>query len=140
MNVDDQRGIPQNIRAIRRAQLFREIPAVFKIREHINNANSIIACNYRGMLPMALCLVFANIVGKLTYYKVPNSDMSCLEQSCFLLNYISVISSMFINKFGQKCQYYYTLLDQSIPLVTVTSIVSLLTIQLCIKRPVLSFF
>ena len=52
-------------------------------------------------------------------------------QSCFLLNYISVISSIFINKFVQKCQYYYTLSDQNVPLVTVTSVVSLLTIQLC---------
>ena len=43
--------------------------------------------------------------------------------------YLSVISSKFINKFVQKCQYYYTLLDQSIPLVTVTSVVSLLTEQ-----------
>jgi hypothetical protein len=42
--------------------------------------------------------------------------------SCFLLNYISVISSIFINKFVQKCQYYYNLLDQSVPLVTVMSI------------------
>ena len=30
----------------------------------------------------------------------------------------------------QKCQCYYTLLNQSIPLVTVTSVVSLLTEQL----------
>ena len=37
---------------------------------------------------------------------------------------------MFINKFVQKCQYYYTLLNQSVSLVTVTSIVFLLTIQL----------
>ena len=37
----------------------------------------------------------------------------------------------FINKFVQKCQYYYTLSDQSIPLETVRSIVSLLTEQLC---------
>ena len=41
-------------------------------------------------------------------------------QSCFLLSYISVISSMFTNKFVKKCQYYYTLLEQSVPLVTVT--------------------
>ena len=46
------------------------------------------------------------------------------------LNYISVISSMFTNKFVKKCQYYYTLLEQSVPLVTVTSVVSLLTKQL----------
>ena len=37
---------------------------------------------------------------------------------------------MFINKFVQKCQYWYALLDQSIPLVTVRSVVSLLTKQL----------
>ena len=40
---------------------------------------------------------------------------------------------MFINKFVQKCQYCYTLLDQSVPLVTVTSVVSLLTKQLWLK-------
>ena len=37
---------------------------------------------------------------------------------------------MFINKVIQKRQYYYTLSDQSVPLVTVTSAVSLLTKQL----------
>ena len=46
---------------------------------------------------------------------------------------ISVIYSRFINKFMQKCQCYYTLLDQSIPLVTVTSDVSLLTEQLWVQ-------
>ena len=51
-------------------------------------------------------------------------------QSCFLLNYISVISSIIINKFVKKCQCYYTLSDQSVPLVTVMSVVSLLTKQL----------
>ena len=60
-----------------------------------------------------------------------NEDSYAFIQSCFLLNYPSVISSMFINKFVQKCQYYYTLSNQSVPLVTVTSIVSLLTKQLC---------
>ena len=55
-------------------------------------------------------------------------------QSCFLLSYISVISSMFTNKFVKKCQYYYTLLEQSVPLVTVTSVVSLLTKQLWLHR------
>ena len=35
----------------------------------------------------------------------------------------------FINKFVKKCQYYYTSLDQNVPLVTVRSIVSLLTKQ-----------
>ena len=45
---------------------------------------------------------------------------------------VSVISSKFINKFVQKCQCYYTFSDQSIPLVTVTSVVSLLTEQLCV--------
>ena len=49
-------------------------------------------------------------------------NVSLSSQSCFLLNYISVISSIFINKFVQKCQYYYNLLDQSVPLVTVMSI------------------
>ena len=43
-------------------------------------------------------------------------------QSCILLSYISVISSKFINKCAQKCQYF-TLMDQSIPLITVMSLV-----------------
>ena len=51
-------------------------------------------------------------------------------QSCSIQNNIGVIFSKFINKFVDKCQCYYTLLDQSIPLVTVTSDVSLLTEQL----------
>ena len=55
-------------------------------------------------------------------------------QSCSILNNISVISPKFINKFMQKCQCYYTFSDQSIPLATVTSVVSLLTEQLCMSR------
>ena len=56
------------------------------------------------------------------------SDLeTCMDycQSCSIKNDISVISSKL-----QKCQCYYTLSDQSIPLVTVTSVVSLLTEQL----------
>ena len=42
---------------------------------------------------------------------------------CILLKYICVISSIFVNKFAQKCQYS-TLKDQSsVPLITVTSLV-----------------
>ena len=51
----------------------------------------------------------------------------CFYQSCSVQNNTSVISSKFINKFMQKCQCYYTLSDQSIPLVAVTSVVFLLT-------------
>ena len=36
-------------------------------------------------------------------------------QGCILLTYLSVISSKFIQKFAQKCQYF-TLIDQSVPL------------------------
>ena len=57
-------------------------------------------------------------------------------QSFSIIKIISVISSKFINKFVQKCQHYYTLSDQIIPLVTVTSVVSLLTelpCHLCTK-------
>ena len=36
-------------------------------------------------------------------------------QGCILLTSLSVISSKFIQKFAQKCQYF-TLIDQSIPL------------------------
>ena len=55
------------------------------------------------------------------------------KQSCSVLNNTGVISSKFTNKFVKMCQYYYTLLDQSIPLVAVTSVVSLLTEQLWAK-------
>ena len=58
------------------------------------------------------------------------ADYSKMDLVSSILNNTSVISSKFINKFVQKCQYYYTFLDQSIPLVTVTSVVSLLTEQL----------
>ena len=54
-------------------------------------------------------------------------SFQCRGQSCFILNYIGGISSIFINEFVQKCQYYYTLSDQSVPLVTVRSVFSLLT-------------
>ena len=53
-------------------------------------------------------------------------------QSSLIQSNIGVIFSKFMNKFVQKCHCYYTLSDQSIPLVTVTSVVSLLTKQLCI--------
>ena len=54
-------------------------------------------------------------------------------QSCSIKNNISVISSKFTNKFVQKCLCYHTLWDQSIPLVTIISVVSLSlrTEQLC---------
>ena len=54
------------------------------------------------------------------------------QQSCSILNNIVVTSSKFINKFEQKCQSY-NFSDQSIPLVTVTLVVSLLTEQLCLS-------
>ena len=41
-------------------------------------------------------------------------SVSCI-QGCILLTYLSVISSKFIQKFAQKCQYF-TLIDQSLPL------------------------
>ena len=46
-----------------------------------------------------------------------------------LKSYIRVISSISINKFSQKCRYYYTLMDQSVTLITVTSLFYPLTIQ-----------
>ena len=55
------------------------------------------------------------------------------NQNCSIQNSLSVISFIFINKFVQKCHYSYTLLDKSIPLVTVMSVVSSLTEQLCSK-------
>ena len=53
-----------------------------------------------------------------------NSQLNCIssDQGCILLTSLSVISSKFIQKFAQKCQYF-TLIDQSVPLITVTSLV-----------------
>ncbi len=45
-----------------------------------------------------------------------------IKQTCSVLSYISVISSIFINKFDQKC-HYFTLMDQSFPTITVASLV-----------------
>ena len=52
--------------------------------------------------------------------RVLKTSLSCPRgrQSCILLNDVSVISSKFINKFAQKCQYF-TLMDQNVPLITV---------------------
>ena len=47
--------------------------------------------------------------------------------------YISGISSLFINKFVQKCQFHYTLSDERVPLVTVKLFVFLLKKQLWIS-------
>ena len=49
-------------------------------------------------------------------------------QTGFLLSYIDVISSICVNKFAQKCQYYYTLSDQSVSLVTIRSLFYILRI------------
>ena len=43
-------------------------------------------------------------------------------QRGFLLKYIRVVSSIFIDKFAQKCQYSI-FMDQSVPVITVTSLV-----------------
>ena len=54
-----------------------------------------------------------------------------LPQSGFLLKYIRVVSSIFIDKFPQKCQYS-TLMDQSVPVITFTSLVYFKGKQLCL--------
>ena len=51
-------------------------------------------------------------------------------QGCILLTYLSVISSKFIQKFAQKCQYF-TLIDQSVPLYNFYITFYLRTNQLC---------
>ena len=55
----------------------------------------------------------AILLGVLEHPPAPNFlnfQTYCLFQSCFFfLNYISVTSSIFVNKFLQKCQNYYTL-------------------------------
>ena len=71
----------------------------------------------------------------LKYFSFPLHTLEYListqTQSCSIQNNIGVISSKFINKLVQKCQCYYPSSDQNIPLVTVTSVLSLLTEQLC---------
>ena len=52
-------------------------------------------------------------------------------QACSVSIDLTVTRGTLVQKFFQKCQYYYALLDQSVPLVTVRSTVSLLTEQLC---------
>ena len=51
-------------------------------------------------------------------------------QGCILLTYLSVISSKFIQKFAQKCQYF-TLIDQSVPLYNFYITFYLRTNHLC---------
>ena len=45
-------------------------------------------------------------------------DSGHYAQNCFLLNYVRVFSSIFLYKFAQKCQHFYTFTDQSVPLLT----------------------
>ena len=72
---------------------------------------------------MYSCLILLLVQKKFGCFQI---FFDCI-QSCSIQNNISVIFYKFINKFVQKCQCYYTLSNQSIPLVTVTSVVSLLT-------------
>ena len=73
-----------------------------------------------------------SIPNYLFFWVYLNLVFDSLNQSCILLNYISVISSKFINKFAQKCQYF-TLMDQRVPLITVTSLVYLGRNRLCLN-------
>ena len=94
-------------------------------------------------------LVFDNSNLRIAFYILMEScficlewmDLHCLNQSCSIKNDTGVISSTSINKFVQKCQCYYTLLDQSIPMVTIASIVSLRIEQLwwCFRKKDLSW-
>ena len=52
-------------------------------------------------------------------------------QGCILLSYLIVISSKFIQKFAQKCQYF-TLIDQSVSLDNFYITFYLRTNQLCL--------
>ena len=60
------------------------------------------------------------------------------QQGCILLTYLSVISSKFIQKFAQKCQYF-TLIDQSVPLYNFYITFYLRTNQLCFHFSILFF-
>ena len=53
--------------------------------------------------------------------KLENHNSVQWRQTGILLSYICVISSICVNKFAQKCQYYYTLPDPSVPLVTISN-------------------
>ena len=53
------------------------------------------------------------------------------SQGCILLTYLSVISSKFIQKVAQKCQYF-TSIDQSVPLYNFYITFYLRTNQLCV--------
>ena len=55
---------------------------------------------------------------------INQKDAENFSQDCILLNYLSVISSQSIQNFSQKCQYF-TLIDQSVSLITVASLVYL---------------
>ena len=63
-------------------------------------------------------------------FSCPSHTMNGMDSKLLIKNNVGVISCKFINKLVQKCQCYYSFSDQSIPLVTVTSVVSLLTEQL----------
>ena len=104
--------------------LLPQISKVFSIIKSI--VLTVCHNNVSNKIPFLLCFLSTwkvCLLSKSSSYFLPCS------QSCSILN-ISVISSKFINKFVQKCHCYHTFSDQSIPLVTVTSIVSLLTEQL----------
>ena len=59
-------------------------------------------------------------------------------QGCILLTYLSVISSKFIQKFAQKCQYF-TLIDQSVPLYNFYITFYLRTNQLWVHQKTLNY-
>ena len=64
------------------------------------------------------------------YWNVLNQIALPYSQGCILLTYLSVISSKFIQKLAQKCQYF-TLIDQSVPLYNFYITFCLRTNQLC---------
>ena len=61
-----------------------------------------------------------------------SKDSVICSQTGILLSYISVISFICANQFSQKCQHYYTLSDQSVPLVTIKSLFYVLRIPVWI--------
>ena len=85
--------------------------------------------------PLVLVLVLRTVNestwwSEMFYLILNYVSVYCLLHSCFVSIDLTVTRGTLVRKFVQKCQYYNALLDQSIPLVPVRSIVSLLTEQL----------
>ena len=80
---------------------------------------------YRGLPPFPL-------LPDLHICRDPQSPEFPLHHYSGLGTYISVIYSICVNKFSQKCHYCYALSDQSVPLVIITSLFYVLRIPVSV--------